>query len=461
MTASSRRGFMLVTVLIVTAVGLLFGAGALLLFRFQCQLRIDRQHELEKVYAVRSCLNFIRTNTQGVPVDGMPFGYHTWSGRDLRLNVKPVAQLFPDPGNPRHFVMESANPARNFQPSQVAQYNEILDYEYGMEGVTNLEELTIQCYKPNDADKTAHGLAFTDLLSDRGARWWVNIGMNPTGGWLQEDYGRRYYFNPVEYVSGATVKDVMRLCIIRNVTNASDNVNFGRKHGWPLSRENERALVFQISPRMGSDAGNADMSVSECWYEGGVVHSNILIAEPDCPSLCSMGLQLADDNVSLFYIGNAKKTEDTSVNTTSKGYNFLGTAKMSKDTYDYFAKPVRFPGELHEYPGVEKVDGKLKAPELRAVFEVLAASDSRPLSDPTAANANVNFLTEFKVTPAYQYDVFLEHPAGVTNLATVAQKIGNYKRFGVNYTMLTYDTHGTENKGFRKDERDFERKRGR
>ena len=58
-----HRGFMLVTVLVITAIGLLFGAGALLLFRYQCQLRIDRQHELEKVYAVRSALNYIKGNS--------------------------------------------------------------------------------------------------------------------------------------------------------------------------------------------------------------------------------------------------------------------------------------------------------------------------------------------------------------------------------------------------------------
>ena len=61
---------MLVTVLIVTMVGLLFGAGALLLFKFQCQLRIDRQHELEKVYAVRSALNYIKKAASGIPEEG-------------------------------------------------------------------------------------------------------------------------------------------------------------------------------------------------------------------------------------------------------------------------------------------------------------------------------------------------------------------------------------------------------
>ena len=75
MTAFEHRGYALVTVLIVTAVGLLFGAGSLLLFRFQCQQRIERQHELEKIYAVRSALNWTRAYDSLLPAEGWPLTY--------------------------------------------------------------------------------------------------------------------------------------------------------------------------------------------------------------------------------------------------------------------------------------------------------------------------------------------------------------------------------------------------
>lgn len=102
MPPRSRNGFILITVLIVTAVGLLFGAGALLLFKYQCQLRIDRQHELEKVYAVRSALNYVR-KYPGEPKEGkFAFRYLTESDRNLGVIVEPVKAIFPDLNNELH-----------------------------------------------------------------------------------------------------------------------------------------------------------------------------------------------------------------------------------------------------------------------------------------------------------------------------------------------------------------------
>ena len=65
-------------------------------------------------------------------------------------------------------------------------------------------------------------------------------------------------------------------------------------------------------------------------------------------------------------------------------------------------------------------------------------------------------LIVFRVTPAYQYDVFLEHPLGTEpKPATVAQRIGEYspKDNESWFSVLPYDTRGTEHKGFRYDER--------
>jgi len=161
-----------------------------------------------------------------------------------------------------------------------------------------------------------------------------------------------------------------------------------------------------------------------------------------------MGMQIADINVTMFFIGNGEVNDAVF---SSRGYTFSKSARMSVDTYKYFAEPQWIGGI--EYPGTNVVNGKIKAPELRAVIEVETTSNNRSTS------SSCDFLTNFRVTSAYQYDVFLEHPSLVTNRATVAQKIGAYDRFGLTYTMLTYDTHGTENKGFRKDERECDRNR--
>ena len=452
---------MLVTVLIITAVGLLFGAGALLLFRFQCEKRIDRQHELEKVYAVRSALNFIRTYDKDVDDVGMAFGYRTGSGRDLGLLVKPVKAIFPDPGNSKHFDMGRGD--GNFQLSE--QYDQRRDYEYGALGVTGL--VAGVSISSRDGDSRP-GLAFRDRDATNSVKWWVNIGMSGTGGWLQEDYGRRYFFTPLAYVKGERLtNDIMRLCIIRNVTN--ENIKAGSRHGWPLSSRGERSLVFQVSPMAsGSNTNNAEITLWEYEHTGAAVTSRLLIRWPNCPSLCPVGIQIAGDRASLFYIGNASKNanneDDGKLTLSSRGYTFSATRQLPADIYKYFSDEVTIGSKTYGGLWTNNVTGKVEAPELRAVFEIEAASDSRKPGAPIDAS-NEDFLTDFRVTPAYQYDVFLEHPACVTNRATVAQKIGKYSRLDRGtvggYTMLTYDTHGTEHKGFRQDEREQARSGGR
>jgi hypothetical protein len=450
-----HRGYMLVTVLIITAIGLLFGAGALLLFRFQCQLRIDRQHELEKVYAVRSVLNYIRTYIGEIYDTGKWFTYHTGSDRNLRLTVQPVAAIFPDVNNGKHFDMERSG---SFTMPCPEQYNTALDYEYGVE---SWPEIKIAPTHTAVGGGKAYGLAFNDLEATNNVRWWVNIGMRDTGGWLQEDYGRRYCFWPRAYVDGNNggLKDVMRLCIIRNVTNDANTA--GYRHGWPLSCEGERALVFEINPKAATTSGatnNAEIVFYEYVYTGGALQKTERLRWSKQPADYNMGLQIADNKVSLFYIGNeglntTRATVDAKL--MSRGYTFSDSLELTLPTYRYFAEPVSIGGKA--YGGIwTNSYGRVQAPELRAVFEVEAASDKRATGE-VIGNANVDFLTRFKVTPAYQYDVFLEHPTTITNRATVAQKIGRYKREGTNYTILTYDTHGTEHKGFRRDEREFER----
>ncbi|MBR5548726.1 MAG: hypothetical protein IKU71_03250 [Kiritimatiellae bacterium] len=441
-----RRGFMLVTVMIITAVGLLFGAGALLMFRYQCQMRIDRQHELEKVYAVRSALNYIKGEAVALAEageTGVPLRYHTGSDRDLGLLIKPVDAIFPNTNNASHFNMGRSG---QLQIPCPRNYNSRLDYEYGALHTVSNWALAVSA-KDNSG---RFGLAFKDLTATN-QRWWVNIGMRGTGGWLQEDYGRRYYFCPLEYVDGKSVtKDIVRLCLIRNVTNESNAV--GYRHGWPLSQNGERAIVFQIAPKPGGspDINNADMSLYEYACIGSSVTMNLLISITNCPSQCYMGMQLADDKVCLFYRSN--KQQNALLASPMGGFVFSETKAMSVATYNYFAKEVFVGGK--QYGGVFTNDEmRVEAPELRAVFEVEAASDARPHQ-----NDQEDFVRDFRVTPAYQYDVFLEHPYTVTNRATVAQIIGTYERFSGNqFTVLTYDTHGTENKGFRRDEREHAR----
>lgn len=446
-----KQGFMLVTVVIITAVGLLLGAGALLMFRNQCQLRIERQHEFEKVYAVRSVLNFLRTYTGEISDEGLAFTYYTPSERSLKLIARPVEPIFPTT-NINHFVMDKGHFSLDVEDQYIDKY----DCEYGAIGVTNLHIKNSANNKyPIEPEK--NGLFFTDVYATNSimttatnrVKWWVNICMSGTGSWLQEDYGRRYSFLPKEYVEGEKeTADIMRLCIIRNVSN--DLAKVGFKHGWPLSRAGERALVFEIVPMAGEEAkkNNAEMRFLEYVGKGGgdveIIPRLIL---PNSPSLARVGIQIAQDKVSLFYVGNANEN-DKNVSLSSKAYFISQTVQMTPESYEYFAKEVKLDGE------------KLCAPDLRAVFEIEAASDKRKPGAVIDSNANENSLTEFRVTPAYQFDIYVEHPEDNMELATVAQKIGEWQRSATDYTILTYDTHGTENKGFRKDEK-LKREQGR
>lgn len=459
MTAvKGQRGFILVTVLIVTVVGLLFGAGALLLFRFQCQLRVDRQHELEKVYAVRSVLNYLRTYTAEIPSEGKSFRFHTAnSDRDLKLTAKPVAAVFPDFNNPVHLDMSNEGGNRRVLADKPnSGYYPIYDYECGALDQTN-GVVSLNGGVCNQDKDNRNGLSLANLTETNNVKWWVNIGMRQTGGWLQEDYGRRYYFQPLSHAvrdDVSATNDIMRLCLIREVTNETNEV--GCRHGWPLTKDGERALVFQMCTQNGgSVTNNAEMTLLEYIHKGGTVTSKILMNWSNRPSLCHMGMQIANDKICLFYIGNEKVTgvATDEVDLSSRGYIFSDVVNMSVETHEYFSSEVWLGGK--RYCGIiTNSAGKVVAPEMRAVFEVERVPGRMP------NKTSGNFLTRFRVTPAYQYDIFLEYPLGTEpQRATVAQKMGIYTRGSVSNWMVTYDTHGTENKGFRKDEREAERRR--
>ena len=437
------RGFILVVVLIITAVGLLFGAGALLLFQHQCRLRIDRQHEFEKVYAVRSALNYIRTH-MGAELINAEFGYHTASGRDLPVIVRPVENVFPNRTNAHHLAMSSrTEESRRFTDVSLNTHpmgycNFDLDYECGMVGATNL---IIKSYS-----QLPYGLDFTEQMATNGARSWVNIGMSGTESWVKEEYGRRYWFQ--RYTTGTPTQDIVRLCLIRNISHLKDSRNIplseGFRRGWPLSQNGERALVFELCPLKNNNG--IGMTITEYEHKDGVdIPTPLPIAITNVEYLCYMGFQLARNQISLFYISNKGTGSDE-----SHGYVFSDAVSLTSKTYDYFTNKVSFSdGTFDEGVRMDESGRVLKAPELRAVLEV------EPVFIKQKGDKEV--LADFRVSPAYQYDVFLEHPKDMLKRATVAQKIGIYDdrngKKSSNYTVLTYDTHGTENKGFRYDER--------
>ena len=482
MTVAGHRGFVLVTVVILTAVGLLFGVGALLLFRFQCQMRIERQHELEKVYAVRSALNWARSYEDHVPMDGMPLRYYTGSGRSLNLLVKPVEITFPDLNfvtntgsvKVKHLIMDMGvkdgeDDWRYFTVSGAYpnQYNESLDYEYGMMTnvvdeveevitkpdlamVSKVDESSITNHeKGNEDGKDRFGIDFPDSTVTN-VKWWVNVGMLGKGGWAHEEYGRRYYFKLSDLVGrGDTgfTGDIFNLCIIKHTYN--ENINHpGCRHGWPLSN-NEKALVLRIEKNRNYTAGQKAvegyLKLYECVYGA----KPVLLASYETPGLnYEMGLQIAGKKVSLFWFAGNDLKYPASIK--------RGDRELSDETYLYFRG--------HDIDN----NGRIRSsPDLRVVFEMIAASTKRTGENTTATSGtnfgSEDFIESFKVAPAYQYDIFLKCPNVIYSLdvgvrATVAQLMPKDDD-SIGYPIITYDTHGTDNRGFRKDEREAEKKR--
>ena len=489
MTAFGHRGYALVTVLIVTAVGLLFGAGSLLLFRFQCQQRIERQHELEKIYAVRSALNWTRAYDSLLPAEGWPLTYYTGSGRSLDLLVKPVEYIFPDVnfvtnGVVRHLVMEGIasqgsgrttysavdkdNNKRILTVSSLEcpnQFNEKLDYEYGMMSVLSFGEIeTIMPdlsmvgkvdessitykLKKGAIGEDKFGICFPNSTTNN-VKWWVNVGMPGKGGWLQSEYGRRYSFSigglvgMGDSIDGQVVStDIFHFCLIKD--NLHQGYHPGCRRGWPLSA-NESAFVLRIEK---GQQGGAVMELYEYVYGD----APILLANHYSSNFANkMGVQIAGKKVSLFYFhGGAQGAGGAGQIPADIKEGFR---EMSDKTYLYFRGN-----------DIDAEDRIRSTPDLRAVFEVIASSNIRGLGRESTSE---DFVSELRVSPAYQYDVFLKCPNVKYadengDLATVAQLIPALESGrSVGFPIMTYDTHGTENKGFRKDEREAERKRNR
>lgn len=200
------------------------------------------------------------------------------------------------------------------------------------------------------------------------------------------------------------------------------------------------------------------MTLAELWYNSGSLKTvgEPIVWEDEIPAInIYVGFQIAGDRVTIFRSDKASNSEDK----MKCGWKFSEVRRLQRDTYEYFANGciLGFDGEIVE------------APDLRAVLEVEASADSRPENedpeeaDPSPTSDQNDFLADFRVTPAYQFDVFLEYPAFVTNRATVAQLVMTGvedDRGGELLAVRTYDTHGTDHKGFRQDEREYERSKG-
>lgn len=348
-----RSGFVLVSLLIVATVGILFGFGRLLLYRYQCQLRIQRQHELEKVFAVRSAVKWVEVKTEwelnNKIVGAKSFEINTLSGRSLGVEVRPVSPIYPEINNLNHFHISSLS---DYTPTKVDLFG-----EDGM--------CPVWCDTGSAGTPCGIIGPGSNTVGKTGR---MVVDMSGTGSWLGDTYGRRYMVN----ISRINRSDV-----------ATENGNTLRLYIVPadtLSANVDDASIPAIGLShipLGSD----QVKYVKAWYR--LNGSNVVLTSTvtGFDNVNAKGIQLAGNHISLF---NAKYL---------KGAVAVGTYK--------FSNSVQIPDELIS----AFMDSGGLPKELKMVLEV---EQTGPAWD--EKEEKLNKFDRLQVLPAYEFEVALTWP---------------------------------------------------
>lgn len=388
-SAGQQSGFVLVSLLIVATVGILFGFGRLLLYRYQCQLRIQRQHELEKVYAVRSAVRWVELQSDtklNTIVGAQSFNIDPSSGRSLAVDVRPVSPIYPEIGNADHFRISSAS---DYTSEKVDLFGE--------------EEMYPK-WREKGSKQTPCGVVGpgTNTLGKTGR---IVVDMTGTGSWLGDTYGRRYMVN-IDGINTAVDTgdgDTLRLYIIP-AEIANININ------------NAPAIGLTHIP-----SGNLGVKSVTAWYR---LHGSNVVLNTSVngfQNINAKGFQLSGNHISLF---NAE-------------YRAWAVAV---GTYA-FTDSFEIPEEL-----IQSFMGSGESPkELKMVLEV---EQTGPVQD--VADEKLNKFDRLQVLPAYEFEVALTWPdrrnVSHSEVATVLHLLPPTR--STPGKAFTYDTHGVEKRGY-------------
>lgn len=433
----ARPGFALPAVLLVALLGILLGLGRLLTFNYQCRLRIDRQHDLEKVFAVRSALNRLQnwSSNPSFPIEGGKderIVFKTSSGRTVKVVVHPADAIFPIEGDSRHFCV-GREKARKDDELHSAQFSRIAGYRYAS-SVNGDAGLKCEWEKADFARSVY--IMPTNAAPDETCR--LTLDMADTGRWSDDPYGRRYAFNVVEFGGGTNLHDTIRFVLRRKRTGEAfnDSGESFAEGAWRPVVDHESVIYAELTTggcgegrfraMVQSKAGGALKNWSG-WNVTGVVSNQV--SDAGGGSAFIYGIQLVGPRLTLF-------RGASTYGGLFKQYDFLGTADIPPAVY---------------YDFTNNVTAAL-SPDMVMELEVVASparAASRFLQE--------NRLNKFEVYPAYEYELSVESRLGdgpvARNLATVVHLNIETTRKS-KCTAISYDTHGTANPGFRKDERE-------
>lgn len=476
---NARNGFALVTVLIIAAIGLLIGAGSLLLFRFQCEKRIDRQHEIEKYFAVRSALQLLSVvETGDFPneISGPKrFVYQTDSDRDVRVIINPTEALFPDldyrfEGSMGHFyanfqktVFKSPKPGQPAVGSKTAVDNvgESARYEF----ISNEAMQRRDIIKDGNYLSLMHG---SEHASSNGIpRCWLKMDMTPTGRWSDDLFGRRYMFNLHESckltstgnADECITNDTYRL-ILKRMRKSEEYPKSLIREDWRPKEPGEAVIYAELNSWQTYTNGSYQTAAHFAAYtqvygsapstvmddfgnqlgkiSDSLSNTNNAGSLPSDHARNGYGIQLVGRRLSLYQASTPKAGG-------TLRYDLWANGNIPEDVYYHFTNNST----------------TVFSTNMVMVFEV-EASLSRNGTNyilQTETNSNeyneYNRVANFEVYPAYEYSIDVDYPYGYTNSATFV----HLHHLGPNRDnkrrAITYDAHGTLNKGWRTDEKDW------
>lgn len=425
-----------------------------MMYRYQCYLRIDRQHEIEKRDAVKSMLNWLRANAGLTTIIGYTneLKFVAASGRELNVISVPTPVLFPDAA--KHDIHFSIAKYGNNVPSAAFESSSLGSsyYKFANNAIAQKYGLYVDC--PVDAhvpmlrrsqsyEEGPDGLPVeTNLdrlyfggMTNKGDRSALSIEMPKVGGWWNDDYGRRY---EVDFETMGT-NAYHRIYLMRKSTQ------------WPL-QNNEVALCLEFI----SGRGREEDNIMQAFYCRGRVMTPVLAKNGDVVIRQGSEKGGSDSNVRSLSSNGPKGIQLAGrylsiYGATAGNYIFSNNiGYLDEDVYKAFTDNA---------DGVMFDNGDLK---------MVVEEECR--NSVSSADLSYTEINSIMVSPAYKFDIYVEYPVDPLRkfgawssdwkLATVAQPCMP-DRANANPIVITYDTHGTENKGFRKDEREAERKRSR
>ena len=455
-TFSARPGFALPVVLFISLLGIFLGFGRLLVFHNQCRLRIDRQQEYEKVFAVRSALNRLQngtTRTLSLPVEGAEESIVmcTDSSRKVKVLTHPADAIFPISDNPEHFFVgrEKANAL-----GKVERFYQIdgTSYRYGssVSGDKALRTGALERVLTGD-----YHVCLMPTNAVAGDKCRLSLDMTGTGRWSDDPFGRRYAFNVYAFC-GTNEHDQVYFILRRKRANEifGGTVGFLDKldESWRPRQDGESVIYAVLET---SEFGARSFTAWTQSYDKGKLQDPVPCAPMgsssgfDQAQLAVLqsgkgfGIQLVGRNLTLF--------QASAVGTTiSKRHDLFGTAQIPDLVYQNFTNDMKTVG----------AEAPTLSTDMVMELEIRAGSWREYAQGTVDAPNKFNRLEVF---PAYEFEIRIENwNERMREDVLIEPKLATVVHLEFDRAQsesapcraaIAYDTHGTEIKGWRTGER--------